>query len=315
MGRIGSNCVDGRAHDYDGLRFGMFDWIVGWASHTWPAVPQCQVCLHSLGSWWGPCNVAASTCTGLLANRAWRRSFSGMWLRGLVWWVPPSVAMRAAGHGHALALASVSFPLVYELGSRLQIATNAPEHWKWATGGFISYSEFLFGAYIWLIITASLLGTSNGCETDGAFPDRDVEAARATRVIAQTVAGGSLQATGGKALGVASGGNISSRRDEASLGSRLLESRPESTSRVGSELRHNSSASSILPAQCSVGAWLRDALSLGPLPESADVCGAQHGCRWVLRALNLFHLALSLATMVLLMVTIAENRFGMCEDC
>jgi hypothetical protein len=276
MGRIGSNCVDGRAHDYDGLRFGMFDWLVGWASHTWPAVPQCQVCLHHLGSWWGPCNAAASTCAGLLGNRAWRRSFSGMWLRGLVWWAPPSAAMHAAGHGHGLALASVSFPLVYEFGGRLQAAAHAPEHWRWVTGGFISYSEFLFGTYIWLVIASTLLGTGNGLGTDAQ--------------VRQTRGAGSLQASQEGLL------RDGPRRDDSALVARLLDGEtPE------------------LQRRASVGAWLCDTLSLSPLPVGA--CAAQHGCRWALRVLNAFHLVLSLGTMILLVITIVQNRFGMCEDC
>ena len=289
MGRIGSNCVDGRAHDYDGLRFGMFDWIVGWASHTWPAVPQCQVCLHHLGSWWGPCNAAASTCTGLLGNRAWRRSFAGMWLRGLVWWAPPSAAMHAAGHGHALALASVSFPLVYEFGGRLQAAAHAPEHWRWVTGGFISYSEFLFGAYIWLVIASALLGTSNGC-THKTDAQSDVESAQAGR----TRRAGNLQGSQDGLLRD-SLRRDGLRRDDNTLAARLLAGEPELQQRV------------------SVGAWLWDTLSLSPLPLGA--CVAQHGCRWVLRALNAFHIVMSLGTMILLVITIVQNRFGMCEDC
>lgn len=40
------------------------------------------------------------------------------------------------------------------------------------------------------------------------------------------------------------------------------------------------------------------------------------GCRWaLLRVLNAFHLVLSLGTMILLVITIVQNRFGMCEDC
>ena len=304
MGRIGSNCVDGRAHDYDGLRYGMFDWIVGWASHTWPSVPQCQICLHEFGSWWTPCSVAASSCTGLLGNRAWRRSFSGMWLRGLVWWLPPSVAMCAAGHGHALALASVSFPLVYELGGRLQPAKDAPEHWGWVTGGFISYSEFFFGVYIWLVITSTLLGTSYGCKhkTDRDQPFADVDA-EATQV-RQTV--GNLQASQNH---IGTYDDATTRRDNNSLGAQLLDrgSRPElhSDSLVGSGQWGGSS----------VRVWVCDVLSLGSLPAESETCVAQRGCRWALRVLNVLHLVLSLATAILLAITVVQNRLGMCESC
>ena len=51
-------------------------------------------------------------------------------------------------------LASVSFPMIYELGTRLQPATHMQnsEHWHWLAGGFVPYSEFLFGCYMWLVI-------------------------------------------------------------------------------------------------------------------------------------------------------------------
>eukprot|EP01051_Picozoa_sp_SAG22_P003498 SAG22_NODE_171_length_16646_cov_6.580528_14_plen_768_part_00 len=105
-----TNCVDGVNHvstEVHGARDGMWDWLLGWQSHTWEILPptsnsSCTICLHVLApSTFPTCpsHTAVRHCGFVLANRAWRYAYAGMALRGVVWWLPPGFAMRSSGYG------------------------------------------------------------------------------------------------------------------------------------------------------------------------------------------------------------------------
>ena len=304
----GTNCDDGHASDYKGLRYGMFDWLVGWSSSTWPKVPgnkqaACTICLSGLGKAWAACPTRGLQACDVLGNRGWRRAAAGMWLRGLVWFAPPSFVMQRAGHGHALFLMSAMFPVIYELGNRLQYAAHAPPHWQWLITGYVGYAEFLWGAYIWLVLAAMLLG-SDGGHAAAAAQDADLAGASARRQHTAHVL--SLQSSG--AAGEALGEPLLS---EAEKGYAHYDYRGSRYDYRGS---HSGGRGGRSCGRAALS-WLVLNLSLGPLPEELATSRSRRFCRWVLRLLNGAHLLLNLASLVLLAVVVVENRLGLCADC
>ena len=83
--------------------------------------------------------------------RRWRRDMAGMSLRGILWMLPVGVGFSSAGYGSLLLRAGVCMGLVYELGNDLSLP-----HFPFGSG--TPLSEFLMGAFWFLVVGASVLG-------------------------------------------------------------------------------------------------------------------------------------------------------------
>ena len=207
----------------------------------------------------------------------------------MAWFWAPGLAMYRAGYGATLFIGgAVMFPAVYELSYRLPTLADSTS-WPW--NGFIAtgtpWAEALWGIYIWLLLCLSILGigvrtevrrrgsyfftTPIGINDPSDYNNNDSHTFETRGLL--TVENSLL--LDGDALNQQSEGAASAVKAVQQVVYRMAKATPITS--------HNANPKQSLSAKI---------------------------VRGILQILNVLHLFLTLASFVLLIYTIIENRFG-----